>query len=138
MLQAYDWHLEIAFDNSRWEDTGYTGWSLEDREMPQEEIILKKASFSDVVNYMMKINIPCFHIDYTFLKHQPYIRYHRRYYMEEDERIFEKHNKKFSCRMVYKKKEVTLKEIFDSCPAEQAIQYMKERGLTTCPYGVEK
>ena len=34
MLQAYDWHLEIAFDNSRWEDTGYTGWCLEDREMP--------------------------------------------------------------------------------------------------------
>lgn len=138
MLQAYDWNLEIAFDNSHWEDTRYAGWSLENREMPEEVIILEKASFSDVVNYMIEMNIPCFHIDYTIFKRRPYIRYHRRYTMEEDERIFEKDCKKISCRMVYKKKEVTLKEIFNNCPAEQAIQYMKERGLTNCPYGVEK
>ena len=40
--------------------------------------------------------------------------------------------------MIYQKKKITLQELFEEFPAEQAIQYIKERGLSVCSYGVEK
>jgi hypothetical protein len=58
--------------------------------------------------------------------------------MQEDEKLFKNDIKNISIRMIYQKKKITLQELFEEFPAEQAIQYIKERGLSVCPYGVEK
>ena len=90
------------------------------------------------MRYMKRTSIPCFHVDYTLFKHEPFIRYHRHYYMQEDEKLFKNDIKNISIRMIYQKKKITLQELFEEFSAEQAIQYIKERGLSVCPYGVEK
>lgn len=138
MLQAYGWELYVKINNNDWEDTRCSGWSLIEGTPPREEAILTDASFEEVCNYMSNVSIPCFHIDFTLFKKRKFLRYHRRYVLQEDEKFFEKDIKSISIQLTNTRREVSLKEIFEHCPAEQAIQYMKERGLTTCPYGVEK
>lgn len=139
MLHAYEWNLEILWEDcDEWEDTGYSGLTLEEEKTSKQDIVLKNANFTDVMRYMKRTSIPCFHVDYTLFKHEPFIRYHRRYYMQEDEKLFKNDIKNISIRMIYQKKKITLQELFEEFPAEQAIQYIKERGLSVCPYGVEK
>lgn len=120
------------------EDTGYSGLTLEEEKTSKQDIVLKNANFDDVIRYMKRTSISCFHVDYTLFKHEPFTRYHRRYYMQEDEKLFKNDIKNISIRMIYQKKKITLQELFEEFPAEQAIQYIKERGLSVCPYGVEK
>lgn len=140
MLHAYEWNLEILWEDcDEWEDTGYSGLTLEEEKTSKQDIVLKNANFDDVIKYMKRTSIPCFHVDYTLFKHKPFIRYHRRYYMQEDEKLFKNDIKNISIRMKYQeKKKITLQELFEEFPTEQAIQYIKERGLSVCPYGVEK
>lgn len=138
MLHAYEWNLEILWEDcDEWEDTGYSGLTLEEEKTSKQDIVLKNANFDDVMRYMKRTS-PCFHVDYTLFKHEPFIRYHRRYYMQEDEKLFKNDIKNISIRMIYQKKKITLQELFEEFPAEQAIQYIKERGLSVCSYGVEK
>lgn len=139
MLHAYEYNLEILWEDcDEWEDTGYSGLTLEEEKTSKQDIVLKNANFDDVIKYMKSTSIPCFHVDYTLFKHERFIRYHRRYYMQEDEKLFKNDIKNISIRMIYQKKKITLQELFEEFPAEQAIQYIKERGLSVCPYGVEK
>ncbi len=139
MLHAYEWNLEILWEDcDEWEDTGYSGLTLEEEKTSKQDIVLKNANFDDVIRYMKRTSISCFHVDYTLFKHEPFIRYYRRYYMQEDEKLFKNDIKNISIRMIYQKKKITLQELFEEFPAEQAIQYIKERGLSVCPYGVEK
>ena len=139
MTQAYEWNLEILWDNcDEWEDTGYSCLTLEKERTSKEDIVLKNANFNDVIKYMKRTSIPCFHVDYTLFKHEPFIRYHRRYYMQEDKKLFKNYIKNISIRLKYQEKEITLQELFEEFSAEQAIQYIKERGLSVCPYEVGK
>ena len=139
MLKTYEWTLEILWDDcNEWEDTGYSGLTVEEEKISKEDVVLENVNFSEVLEYMKTTSIPCFHIDYTLFKHEPFIRYHRRYYLQEDEKLFKDDIKNISIRMKYQEKEMTLQEIFEEFSAEQTIRYLKERGLTVCPYGVEK
>ena len=81
MLHAYEWNLEILWEDcDEWEDTGYSGLTLEEEKTSKQDIVLKNANFDDVIRYMKRTSISCFHVDYTLFKHEPFIRYHRRYY----------------------------------------------------------
>lgn len=89
---------------------GIAGLTLEEKKLQNKILILKNANFDDVMRYMKRTSIPCFHVDYTLFKHEPFIRYHRRYYMQEDEKLFKNDIKNISIRMIYQKKKITLQD----------------------------
>lgn len=50
MLHAYEWNLEILWEDcDEWEDTGYSGLTLEEEKTSKQDIVLKNANFDDVM-----------------------------------------------------------------------------------------
>ncbi len=87
-------------------------------------------SFANIINCGSRAFAPDVYIGTTLFRKRPYveIRYNRddeeSYYGFDEIRIEER---------VEPWEQATLKDIHDYSTAEQFIQYLKERGITTCP-----
>ena len=137
MLQAWEFEIEVKINNRDWEGTSFTGWNLKEKVPETYEAIVENLSFEDFYKHQLKEMIPGFTLDETFFRKRKSIFYRARWNIE-GERFFEKDVQSISIRYHNYTKKVSLKEIFEHCTADKAIQYLKERGLTICPYGVEK
>lgn len=128
MLSTYKSKLYVLMnDLEDWEDTGYGGFSfLEDNE-PKEEYLFNNASFDTVLKYVMNNDLPCFSVDYSIFKNTPFLWYRNIGF--ERKKIVRKTDLKISVKKTYVKVNLSLQEIFDKLPAEQTIEYLKQRDL---------
>ena len=105
-------------------------WSVEykltERELPNS--FEYGVNFSQIVNHQFRI--PNVTTDVTLFRNKPYINilyasFDKKRYDNFDELRVEE------CEELWE--DATLKDIYECAPADQCIQYLKERGMTACP-----
>lgn len=130
MLKVYNVYEYISVDGGEWRQVGGGGYRITDEEL-SNRIMLDNANFDETREYL-KNNI-CFAIfnDETFFRHKPLIKIS---YDDCWEYATYRHFDTLSYKRVYKEwTKVTMQWLMEHASADQVIQYLKERGITTCP-----
>ena len=130
MLKVYHIHDYVSIDGSKWREVGGYGDKAIDGE-PEAEIRLNEASFDEAYKYLSEHLLSGLYIDTTFFRKKPTIEVS---YNDAWNSVVYLHFDTISYKREYEEwSNVPLKWIIDNLPAEQTIQYLKERGITTCP-----
>ena len=86
--------------------------------------------FSHILNAGSRAYVPDIYTDTTLFRKRPYVEI--RYNWDDEERYYD-----FDEIRIEEREEpwtnATLKDVHDCASADQFIQYLKERGITTCP-----
>ena len=125
MLQAYKVRTYIAVDDQPKKEIWRIGCGLTEDELPK--VVTTTFSFQDCFD--KKLPTPAITTHKTFFRKRPYVRIEYdwedvKYYYDFDSITIERH---------YEPDDITLNELFKKYSADQCIQYLKERGITTCP-----
>ena len=129
MLKIYTRKYWVSINNKEWEQV-WRGKEIMTDSPPSEAVIFDKLSFDEC--YELLQNVPMYHIraGKTFFRKRPKVVIEYDY-----DRI--KHYTHFdtiSCKVTYEEiKDASLYAIMRYFSAEETIQYLKERGVTTCP-----
>ena len=130
MLKVYHCYTYVSMDGGDWRRLGDSGYRITDEEL-SERIILDNASFADTREYLKNNICNAMYNDETFFGHKPIIKIG---YSDAWDYVSYKHFDTLSYKIVYKEwKSVTMKWLMEHASADQVIQYLKERGITTCP-----
>ena len=130
MLKIYRIHNYVSIDGADWREVSGCGTKAIDG-TPETEIRLNNASFDEALKYLSQNHLSGVWNDVAFLRNTPTIRVSYNDAWDSVEyRNFD--------TISYKKEfvewtKVSLQWIIDNLPAEQTIQYLKERGITACP-----
>ena len=125
MLKAYKVITYIAVDDKPKKEIWKIGCGLIEEELPR--VVTTTFSFQDC--FEGQLPTPAIKTDKTFFRKRPYIKIEYdwddvEYYDDFDSITIERH---------YEPNDITLNELIKGYPADQVIQYLKERGITTCP-----
>lgn len=137
MLKIYQVHHYVSIDGAKWREV-VNGWLTPTEHKVSDQLleiqhILCDASFNEAYDYLHNNRLDGVWIDSK--------RWHRtiipviqvRYDDAFDDVNYKRFNT-MSYKIEYKEwKDVTLKWIMENLSADVAIQYLKERGITTCP-----
>jgi len=142
MLKVYETTYYYRLNNTGdWIKVGGTGELMEDRDgLPNEEIIFDSWSWQDVMDYLKVKNLCGFYLEKTLVRKIPYFTCSNvdSYYGPYDA-FSQKDFETFTYKRVYtENKDASLWYIMKQFPAEKCIQYLKERGITTCPINSTK
>ena len=129
MLKVYDVTKLVSIDGAAWYEIG-GGYKVAN-EKPENNLILYNASFDEVRDYLSNNHLAGIWNDNTFFLKKPTIKIQSRYGWDSVEyRRF----KTLSYQIKYKEwTNVSLDWIIKNLSADECIQYLKERGMTTCP-----
>jgi hypothetical protein len=133
MLKVYRIEYYVAIDGGEWHEVydGYHPYVLRDDEEPTTCNILNSITFEECHEYLQNHHLCGMHCGIDIFK-RPYIRIRHNWSYDDWETY--RRFKSISYKRVFKEcPRVTLAEIFKHFPADQCIQYMKERGITACP-----
>jgi hypothetical protein len=124
MLQAYKVRTYIAVNDNPKKEIWRIGYGLTEDELPR--VITTTFSFQDCFDNQLQT--PAITTHKTFFRKRPYVRIEYdwedvKYYYDFDSITIERH---------YELYDITLNELFKSYSADQCIQYLKERDMTTC------
>lgn len=127
MLKAYRYNLQVSLNGGGWHniDVGYT--NLREEQDP-EKIFIENYSFVDAHEWLLHNTHSHFSAEYTLFKKKPKIKIQYGLYTVETYKSFDT----ISIRAVYEERPITMKELQNE-EADKVIQYLKERGITTCP-----
>lgn len=135
MLKIYKVYNYISVDGADWRQV-IRGW-LADIECKASHIdlgmeyMMHRLSFDEAREYLKNHKFDGIWNDTSFWKKQPTICV--RYCDGWDDVVY-KHFDTISYKTEYVEwKDVSLEWILKNLPADQTIQYLKERGITTCP-----
>lgn len=130
MLKVYTVVSYVSVDGAKWRSVGHSGWCCtdEDRDV---KLILDNASFEEVREYNDTHFLDGIWNSNTFWRNKPVIAV--KYRDAWDDVVYKSFNT-MSYKNVYTEdKNVTLGWMMEHLSADQTIQYLKERGITTCP-----
>ena len=130
MLKIYTVVSYVSVDGAKWRSVGQVGHCCtdEDRDV---KLILDKSSFDEVREYNNSNFLDGVWNTSTFWRNKPALAV--KYRDAWDDVIYTKFNT-MSYKNVYtENKNVTLGWMMEHLSADQTIQYLKERGITTCP-----
>jgi hypothetical protein len=125
MLKGYKVYTDISVNNGPKQRIARIGHGLTEEELPRT--VTTTWSFQDCFD--KRIPTPAVKTDATLFRKRPYVEieyawdYADRYY-NFDSLTIERH---------YEPYDMTLDELFKEYSADEVIQYLKERGITTCP-----
>ena len=129
MLKVYQVYKYASIDGGDWRQVGSSGYTITDEEL-SECIFLDNASFADTREYLKNNRLFGLYNDETFFKHKPVIKID---FNSAWEYVTYRNFDTLSYKIVYKEwKDVTMQWLIKHASAEQVIQYLKERGITTC------
>ena len=138
MLKPYIVYDEVSIDGGKWRKvySGGTTYTIIDDKDANTKLIVDKASFIEFFNilagaypdYGHHIYGTCHYL--TTFKKRPVIGLSFDGITTKHYKIFET----ISVRTIYKEVQLSLMEIMKKFNSELVIQYLKERGLTTCPF----
>ena len=130
MLKIYTVVRYVSIDGAKWRSVGQVGYCCTDKDL-DVKLILDKSSFDEVREYNQSHFLDGVWNYTTFWRKKPALAV--KYRGAFDDVVYTKFNT-MSYRNVYTKQEnVTLDWLAEHLPADQTIQYLKERGITTCP-----
>ena len=130
MLKIYDPIYAVSIDGGPWErleDPFDTNWFVTDEDLPETELLLDDVSFQEAYDYLHNKYISGARTCKTIFKGRPQLSL---LYFNAIDRKYIKKCKGFSlCAGNRLRENVTLDWILKHLEADQAIQYLKERGL---------
>lgn len=130
MLKAYYIRDYVSVDGSEWRSVGGYGERVIDGE-PENELRLDNASFDEVYEYLTQHLLSGVWNDTTLIRKKPLIQVS---YNDTGCWVEYRHFNTMSYKREYKEwNNVPLKWLMEHASADQFIQYLKERGITTCP-----
>lgn len=130
MLKIYTVVSYVSVDGAKQRSVGQTGHCCTDEDR-DAKFILDNASFEEVREYNNPHFLEGVWNSNTFWKKKPTICV--RYCDAWDDVVY-KHFNTLSYKQEYEEwTDVSLQWIIKNLPAYQTIQYLKERGITTCP-----
>ena len=130
MLKVYTVVSYVSVDGAKWRLVGHSGWCCtdEDRDV---KLILDNASFEEVREYNNTHFLDGIWNSNTFWRNKPVIAVK---YRDAWDDVVYKSFHTMSYKNVYTEdKNVTLGWMMEHLSADKVIQYLKERGITTCP-----
>ena len=134
MLKIYDPIYAVSIDGGPWErleDPFDTNWFVTDEDLPETELLLDNVSFQEAYDYLRDNYISGAGTCTTFFKDKPQLSL--LYFNSIDRKCIKKCE--WFCLLVKNRlrKNVTLDWILKHLEADQAIQYLTERGMGICP-----
>ena len=130
MLKIYDPIYSVSIDGGPWkrlEDPFDTNWFIIDEEIPETEILLDDVSFEQAYDYLRDNYISGARTCRTVFEDKPQLSL---LYFNASDRKYIKKCERFRLRVENRlRKNVTLDWILKHLEADQAIQYLKERGM---------
>ena len=130
MLKIYDVIDYVSINKQDWRAVGTNGFFCTDEDR-DSKLILDNVSFSEAHEYLENNRLDGLKSDYTVWRPRPTVCV--RYQDAFDVAVYSKFSA-ISYKRVYKEnKDATLKWLMNHLSADQFIQYLKERGITTCP-----
>ena len=130
MLKVYTVVSYVSVDGAKWRSVGHVGHCCTDEER-DVKFILDNASFAEAREYINNHFLDGIFNSETYWREKPVIVVH--YRDAWDGVVYKKFNT-ISYKNVYTEdKNVTLSWMMEHLSAETVIQYLKERGITTCP-----
>ncbi len=130
MLKIYNVTDYISIDGANWRVVGNRGYMATDEE-PKNTLILDNVSFSEAYKYLSLIHLDGVHNDCTFFRNKPLIQVY--YYDAWDYVQYRRFNTMSYKREYSERKNISLNWIMEHLAADDCIQYLKDRGITTCP-----
>lgn len=134
MLKIYDPIYFVSIDGGPWErleDLFDKNWFVTDKDLPETELLLDDVSFQEAYDYLRDNYIYGARICRTFFKDKPQLSL---LYFNTIDRKYIKNCEGFWLRAENRlRKNVTLDWILKNVEADQAIQYLTERGMRICP-----
>lgn len=135
MLKVYKVHNYVSIDGDDWREVVWS-WFIPTKcktssELLETEYRLHNASFNEAREYLQSNELDGIDNSSTYWRKKPivWVRY-------DDARdiVNYRYFNTISYKTEYKEwTDVSLEWIIKSLPADQTIQYLKERGITTCP-----
>ena len=130
MLKVYKVYSYVSINGADWREVGRSGYKITDEEI-SERVFLKQASFSEAREYLDQTIVDSIWNDITFFRHKPIICVH---YSDAFDPIYYRKFDTISYKIVYVEwRNVSMQWLMEHATADQFIQYLKERGITTCP-----
>lgn len=131
MLKVYHVYDYVSIDGAKWRTVGgYGGYKITDEEV-ETKLVLDNVSFEEAREFLSQNPLDGVLNDSTLLRNKPTIvvRYQDAWDWVEYRRF-----DTMSYKREYKEYEnVSFKWLTEHLSADQFIQYLKERGITTCP-----
>ena len=127
MLKSYRCELQISLNGAEW-NTIYVEYTKLREEHELEKIFIENYSFAEAHEWMLHNWHNHWEAGYTLFKKKPKIKIQYGYYTTETYKSFDT----ISIRAVYEEREITMRDLQYEA-ADTVIQYLKERGITTCP-----
>ena len=139
MLKIYDPIYSVSIDGGPFERLGDpfdTNWFVTDNDLPETELLLDGVSFQEAYDYLRDNDIFGARTCRTIFKGRPQLSV---LYFNTIDRKYIKKCKGFSlCAENRLRENVTLDWILKHLEADQAIQYLTERGMGICPIAKTK
>ena len=134
MLKIYDPIYSVSIDGGPWkrlEDPLDTNWFVTDEDLPETELLLDGVSFQEAYDYLRDNYVSGARTCTTFFKEKPQLSL--LYFNSIDRKCIKKCE--WFCLLAKNRlrKNVTLDWILKHLEADQAIQYLTERGMGICP-----
>lgn len=133
MLKIYDPIYSVSVDGGSWkrlEDPFDTNWFVTDKDIPETELLLDDTSFDEAYDYLRNNYISGARTCKSAFKGKPQISL---LYFNAYDRKYIKKCEGFWLRAENRLREnVTLDWIMKHLEADQAIQYLTERGMGIC------
>ena len=135
MLKVYSVLDYVSIDGADWRMVGDWGYIVTDEE-PKNKLILDNISFSEAYEYLSDHFLNGVRNETSLIFNKPLvcINYNTGW-GEAEYRRFSKISYK---REFEEWANVSLQWIMKNLPADQCIQYLKERGMNTCPLNTTK
>ena len=134
MLKIYDPIYSVSIDGGPWKRLGDpfdTNWFVTDKDIPEAELLLDDVSFQEAYDYLRDNYISGARTCRTVFKGKPQLSL---LYFGTIDRKNIKNCDRFCLRVENRlRKNVTLDWILKNVEADQAIQYLVERGMGICP-----
>lgn len=131
MLKVYTVRNYVSVDGGKWYEVG-TCRDVMYSNPESATIVIDNASFDEWCEFLQEQKLDGIYYTTTFFRKKPCIVTHDWSYYYDCEKYT--HFNTLSYKTVYEEWEnVSLAYIMKNFPADQCIQYLKERGITACP-----
>ena len=132
MLKVYIARNYISIDTGPWERIdGLHTYMRDDATVLPEQILINKLPFNECCEMLKTDNMRGMYYSETNFRHKPLVCV--KYAGDWDTTAY-KYFDTLSYKTTYEEDTyITLSKIMERFPSDQVIQYLKERGITTCP-----
>ena len=129
MLKVYIVKSYVSIDGADWQQVGSIGHLVRD-DNPTERVFFENFTLEQCYEYLQEKSLDGIWPSKTFFRKKPMLYIGDGYFSSSAYYSFNT----ISYKWIYKEWEsVSLEWIMKHLSAEQCIQYLKERGITTCP-----